>query len=86
VVAIDEDDDGCLTCIRSIRSYFGSWLMHLLPGDRSLEFACAGAAPPGTISPATTNIDTGLLVLKDNVATYPPRTLLLLISVMLASS
>jgi hypothetical protein len=83
----DEDDNGCLTCIRSIRSFLGYWLMRFLPGDRSLEFACAGgAAPPATIPPATINTDTELLVLKDSVATYPPRTLLLLISIMLAWS
>jgi hypothetical protein len=83
----DEDDDGCLTCIRSIRSFLGSCLVRFLPGDRSLEFACAGgAAPPATISPATINTDTELLVPEDNVAPYPPRTLLLLISIMLAWS
>jgi hypothetical protein len=82
----DEDDDGSCICITWFPSYLGSWITRFLPKERSFAFACAGAAPPATIPPATINTNTELLVLEDNVARYPPRTLLLLISIMLAWS
>jgi hypothetical protein len=82
----DEDEDGCCICIGWFPLYFTSWLTQFLPKKCSLAFACAGAAPPATIPPATINTNTELLVIENNVAPYAPRTLLLLISIMLAWS
>jgi hypothetical protein len=82
----DEDEDGCCIYMGWFPSYLGSWLTHFLPKERSLAFACAGAAPPATIPPATINTNMELLVNENNVAPYAPRTLLLLISIMLVWS
>lgn len=83
----DEDDDGSCIGVGWLSSYLGPWITRFVRKERSLSFACAGgAAPPAIIPTATINTDTELLALKDSVAAYPPRTLLLLISIMFAWS
>ena len=76
----DEDEDGCCICIGWFPPYFTSWLTQFLPKKCSLAFACAGAAPPAT------NTNTELLILENNVASYPPRTSIPLISTLLSWS
>jgi hypothetical protein len=82
----DEEDNRFCFSLGHLPSYISSSLAQLLPGKRSLDFTCAGVPPPATIPIARINLNKQMPVHKENVAPQTARTLLLIVSTMLASS
>jgi hypothetical protein len=81
----DKEDDRFCFSLGHFPSYIWSSLVQLLPTKRSLDFTCAGVPPPATIPIARIDMNKQIPVHKD-AASQIARTLLLIISTMLASS
>ncbi|OAL42517.1 hypothetical protein IQ07DRAFT_382587 [Pyrenochaeta sp. DS3sAY3a] len=79
----DEEDDGCCMWIGWFPSYIRSCLTHFLPQERSLTFARAAVAPPTTVPPTATNTNAKLVVLRNEIGPFEPRTLILVISTVI---